>query len=187
MSLDRQRYNALQILLHWSTLVLLAVACISMELSELYSKGSPERLGLRQWHYTSGLLVWLLLWPRLLMASLLESPPVKPRMTDWMSLAARAMHGLLYFFMLLMPFVGWMTLSAKGTTVQWGAIVLPTLIEPNRSLAHWLKEAHEAGAAIGYFLVGLHAAAALFHHLVMKDNTLARMLPMRFRKTAEIV
>lgn len=31
----------------------------------------------------------------------------------------------------------------------------------------------------GYFLVGLHAAAALFHHYVERDNTLLRMLPVR--------
>ena len=29
----------------------------------------------------------------------------------------------------------------------------------------------------GYFLIGLHAAAALFHHYVRKDDTLVRMLP----------
>ncbi len=34
-----------------------------------------------------------------------------------------------------------------------------------------------AAFGVGYFLIGLHAAAALFHHYVMRDNTLARMLP----------
>ncbi|WP_431276063.1 cytochrome b [Variovorax ureilyticus] len=28
-----------------------------------------------------------------------------------------------------------------------------------------------------YFLIGMHAAAALLHHYVMRDNTLVRMLP----------
>ena len=32
---------------------------------------------------------------------------------------------------------------------------------------------------IGYWLVGLHAAAALFHHYVMRDATMRRMLPGR--------
>jgi cytochrome b561 len=34
---------------------------------------------------------------------------------------------------------------------------------------------------VGYFLLGLHAAAALFHHYVLKDNTLVRMLPRKGR------
>jgi cytochrome b561 len=32
---------------------------------------------------------------------------------------------------------------------------------------------------VGYFLIGLHALAALFHHYVSRDNTLTRMLPGR--------
>ena len=29
----------------------------------------------------------------------------------------------------------------------------------------------------GYFLIGLHAAAALYHHYIRRDDTLKRMLP----------
>jgi len=32
---------------------------------------------------------------------------------------------------------------------------------------------------VGYWLIGLHAAAALFHHYVVRDDTLRRMLPLR--------
>jgi cytochrome b561 len=40
-----------------------------------------------------------------------------------------------------------------------------------------LQEVHETLGTIGYFLIGLHAAAALVHHYVYKDDTLRRMLP----------
>jgi cytochrome b561 len=36
---------------------------------------------------------------------------------------------------------------------------------------------HKTLAAFGYWLIGLHAAAALFHHYLVKDNALVRMLP----------
>ena len=32
-------------------------------------------------------------------------------------------------------------------------------------------------AGFGYWLIGLHAVAALFHHYVLRDQTLRRMLP----------
>jgi hypothetical protein len=35
----------------------------------------------------------------------------------------------------------------------------------------------KTGGTIGYFLIGMHAAVALFHHYVIQDNTLTRMLP----------
>jgi len=40
---------------------------------------------------------------------------------------------------------------------------------------------HETLAPLGYWLIGLHAAAALFHHYLLKDNTLMRMMPARRR------
>jgi cytochrome b561 len=56
---------------------------------------------------------------------------------------------------------------------------LPSLIGESKEAAKWLKELHEAGAKAGYFLVGLHAAAALYHHYVARDNTLRLMLRAR--------
>lgn len=47
----------------------------------------------------------------------------------------------------------------------------------NKALGDLFKEIHETGGTIGYYLIGLHAVAALFHHYVMRDNTLVRMLP----------
>jgi len=38
---------------------------------------------------------------------------------------------------------------------------------------------HELGASIGYWLIGLHAFAGLYHHYIQRDNTLTRMLPRR--------
>ena len=52
---------------------------------------------------------------------------------------------------------------------------LPTLIPANAATAEWLEDIHEIGATIGYYLLGIHAAAALFHHYLLKDNTLVRM------------
>ena len=45
-----------------------------------------------------------------------------------------------------------------------------------------LEEAHEVASRIGYALVGLHAAAALWHHYVVRDNTLALMWPRARRR-----
>lgn len=40
-----------------------------------------------------------------------------------------------------------------------------------------LKEWHVTLANLGYFVIGLHAFAALMHHYFWKDNTLLRMMP----------
>jgi cytochrome b561 len=50
------------------------------------------------------------------------------------------------------------------------------LVDESRTLAKWFKELHEILARLGYFVIGLHAAAALYHHYVKRDDTLTRML-----------
>jgi cytochrome b561 len=87
------------------------------------------------------------------------------------------MHLALYLFLIAMPLLGWLALSATGKPVPFFGLQLPALVGADKALADSLKEIHETIGTVGYYLVGLHAAAALFHHYGMRDNTLPRMLP----------
>ena len=78
-----------------------------------------------------------------------------------------------------MPLLGWFAVSAKGDPILFFGAPLPMLIGADQSLYRTLKDIHETIGTIGYYLIGLHAAAALLHHYVMRDNTLMRMWPKR--------
>jgi len=56
---------------------------------------------------------------------------------------------------------------------------LPPLLGADAALAKRLRLMywHSHLAEWGYWLIGLHSAAALLHHYVAKDNALLRMLP----------
>jgi cytochrome b561 len=54
---------------------------------------------------------------------------------------------------------------------------LPPLVAPDKGLAEQVETLHVTIGVAGYWLIGLHAAAALFHQYVLKDGTLRRMLP----------
>lgn len=155
-------------------MLLLAVVYALIELREFYPRGSEIRETFKAWHFTMGLLVFGLVWIRLV-ARLRTSRPPQPRSAaDWL---AAAMHLALYVLMVLMPVIGWMVLSASGKPIPFFAIDLPALIPKNKALGEQLKEVHELVGVAGYWLVGLHASAALFHHYLLKDGTLRRMLP----------
>lgn len=81
--------------------------------------------------------------------------------------------------MLGLPFAGWLILSAAGKPIPFFGLELPPLIDKNPDLAGQIKEVHETVAVLGYWLIGLHAVAALFHHFISKDDTVRRMLPGR--------
>jgi cytochrome b561 len=46
---------------------------------------------------------------------------------------------------------------------------------PDKALASQLKQVHETVGELGYFMIAGHAAAALYHHYIQRDNTLLRM------------
>jgi len=73
------------------------------------------------------------------------------------------------------PLAGWAALSAFGKPIPFFGINLPALLAQNKELGRNIIEVHEAVGTFGYFLIGGHAVAALYHHYVVKDNTLLRM------------
>ncbi len=172
------RYGSLSIALHWLMLVLFVAVYATIELRELYPKGSDPREALKTWHYMLGLSVFFLVWLRIVIhATAGPQPPVRPEPRPWQALAARLMHVALYLLMIVMPVAGWLILSAEGKAVPFFGLQLPALAGENKELAGLAEEIHEAVGTVGYWLIGLHAAAALFHHYIVRDNTLRRMLP----------
>jgi len=175
----KSRYSLLSIGLHWFMLVLLAAVYICMEISDSYPKGSDLRSGLRAWHYMLGLSVFALAWLRLAVNLWSDAPPVEPPPPLWQGRLASLVQAGLYLLMIGIPLGGWLLLSARDQPIPFFGLQLPALMAGNKAAAGWLKEIHEAGATAGYFLVGLHAVAALYHHYLLRDNTLTRMLPGR--------
>ncbi|MEP7157015.1 MAG: cytochrome b [Betaproteobacteria bacterium] len=173
-------YSSPRIWLHWLMLALIALAYALMELKSFAPRGSAARLNMALLHYLTGLLVLLLVWPRLLLRLLGKEPAIPAADPAWQTALARVVHWFLYVLMIFLPLLGWLTLSAAGKPVHIFFFDLPFLLSRDDGLARFLKELHESFATFGYFLIGLHAAGALFHHYVKRDDTLRRMLGSRF-------
>jgi cytochrome b561 len=77
-----------------------------------------------------------------------------------------------------MPLSGWLLNSAAGFPLQWfGLFNLPALAQRDPGLRALSGELHEWLFWSLAVLAVAHAAAALHHHLFLRDATLARMLP----------
>lgn len=177
----RNRYHPLRIALHWLTLLLVIAVFACIELRELYPRGSDPRETLKTWHFMLGLSVLAITLVRLAARWASPAPPIVPAPPRWQHLAARAVHLLIYAWLLAMPVLGWLLLSASGKVVPFWGLELPGLVATDDALADRLKDLHESLSNAGYLLVGVHAAAALTHHLWYRDDTLRRMLPGRRR------
>jgi len=174
-----QRYSRLSVALHWLMLALLVGVYACIELREMFPKGSEPRELMKAWHFTLGLTVFVLVWVRLAAKILGNRPPIVPPAPKWQMLLAQVVELALYGLMIVLPLLGWLTLSAEGDAIPFFGLQLPALVGENEQLAERVEDLHTTLATAGYFLIGLHAAAALFHHYVQRDNTLRRMLPAR--------
>ncbi len=170
-------YGWLAVGLHWFMLLLLVAVFASMELRGFYPKGSSPREAMKTWHYMLGVSVLAPVVVRQVVHLIGPRPAISPPLTKWQDTSAQWMKAALYVFMLSMPVLGWALLSAEGKPIPFFGWQLPALLNESKALAETIKEVHEAGATLGYVFIGLHAAAALYHHYVQRDNTLRRMLP----------
>ena len=175
MATVAERYGRLSIVLHWITLALLIGVYACIELREIYPKGSELREALKMWHFMLGLTVFLLVWLRITARLMGKTPPIVPAAPKWQRMIANIVELALYGLMIVLPILGWLTLSAEGKPIPYFGLQLPALVGESKPLAERMEELHVTLATVGYFLIGLHAAAALFHHYVRRDNTLQRM------------
>lgn len=181
---SHDRFHPLSIWMHWGMLILMVAVYALIEMRGIYPKGSSAREAMKDWHFMLGMLVFALVFARLLLHWIFRAPPIDPAPPAWQGFLARTMHIALYAFLVGMPVLGWLALNAKGRSVPFFGIPLPTLIGPNEALAGRYEDIHEIIGIVGYYLIGLHAAAALFHHYLLRDNALRRMLPWRRRESS---
>lgn len=176
---DSGSYTLTAVVLHWATAVIvISGAVLGIYMHEL--PFSPMKLRLYSYHKWMGVTVFLLAAARLAWRARHRPPAMPDNMPAWERKAALSAHAMLYVFMLLVPAVGWLMSSAHGfQTVYLGVLPIPDLIGKDKELAEALEEAHEFLSLAFVALVVLHAAAALKHHFIDRDDVLRRMLGSR--------
>lgn len=172
------RWGSVARFLHWLFLFLLIGAWYAVEMHEEFPKGTPERRAWMQLHFAIGVSIFALLWIRLGWRLSGDHPAPLPG-PRWQQLTSALVHGALYLILIVMPVTGLLTTQLEGRVVSWfGLFDLPLFLGENKELAEGLEELHgEVLWPALLVLVAVHAGAALWHHFILKDATLRRMLP----------
>ncbi|TAL87053.1 MAG: cytochrome b [Rhodanobacter sp.] len=175
---SRPRYAAPRRWLHWLIFGLVLLAYLFINIFDLFPKGSLTRANILAAHFTAGIAVLLLVFPRFWLRTRHARPAITPPLaplTEWMG---KITHVALYLFLLVQPVLGILTVQTGGQPVKlFGVTLLPPLLgAPDRALSHQLENIHSWVGTIFYWVIGLHILAALWHHYMRKDDTLQRML-----------
>ena len=169
------RYDPRTIRLHWLTAALVLLLWCLGETIDWFARGTP-RVGARSVHNTVGVLLALVLLARLgWRAADGERLPPEP---GWAGRLSTGMHVALYVAVGVTVLAGFASVWVRGDTLfNW--FTVPAFDPGNKALKEGVEEVHEVSANLTLILAALHAAAALVHHFVWKDDVLRRMLPIR--------
>ena len=99
-------------------------------------------------------------------------PPPEDGLPPWQMQSAHVVH-----FQVL----GRINASWRGLPITlFGLLEMPKLVATRMPGFGWTGDVHNALANYAMLaLIGLHVAAALYHHFVRRDRVLQRMLPGR--------
>lgn len=180
------RYDAFSILFHWITAIAVTIAFILGPggFGRLMRQGvDPATRMDIVWHESLGILVLTLTLVRLLWLLLRPASP-KIATAPWMRVASTLTHVALWALLLALPVTALLALGTEDhpLTLLGGLRVDHMPLIANLAiadLADWGDVHGLLGDAI-LWLAGLHAAAALFHHFIIKDGVLFSMVPLKW-------
>lgn len=164
--------------IHWLTAALFITAMLIGLYCGLQPPGTSPRRELLEVHKSLGVTLFMLAVLRLVVRAAITAPPEPASFGPLVRWAARLNHLALYAVLLAMPVTGYMFSSAGGYSLKYfWTFSWPRLSAGNHAVAQAGETAHSWLAYLVYVVVALHVAATVWHEIVLKDGTLARMWP----------
>jgi cytochrome b561 len=171
-----KNYDGVAVALHWVTALLVVIQFALAVSWDSFPRDTRENL--QSVHVSLGVLLTGVIIARIVWR-LLPGHHRPAIVTGWVKWASKSVHTLLYALLFAQASLGFAWRWAQGHDVSFfGLFAIPGPYGAlERATRHTLAEFHEY---IGWAIVIIafaHAMAALYHHYVLKDRVLGRMLP----------
>jgi cytochrome b561 len=174
---ETYRYTAAQRALHWAmALIIFLAIALGAYAATLPSGPDSARGSLLFAHKSLGMLALAPLVVRLAVRLARGAPAWRVALSPAVKGASHAAHWGLYVLMLAMPVSGYVLSGAGGKSIPFfGLFEWPVLVAKDKALSESADAAHYWLAWTMGAILAAHVAAALWHHFVRRDETMARM------------
>ncbi len=178
----RQSYDPVARWLHWLSAILFLLALvIGLYFGTLdYRNDKQDYLKFGEvihWHKTFGTLVFALVFYRLYHRFRHPPPALPGTMPASLRLASHLSHWSLYGLIVVLGLTGLVGSDIGNYPVKLFELwLLPQFPGQNRPLADSVLQVHIWLGDIAAVLVAVHIVASLYHHFVLRDDVLKRML-----------
>ena len=170
-------YDRRSILFHWLTAALVFGLWLIGQTIDWFPKGDA-RVAARSLHILFGALLAVMLVLRIGWRLSPSAAKLAPAGAGALDHLARYTHRLLYLLIAVAVVLGVANAWVRGDRI-FTLFTIPAFDPGNRGLRETVEEWHGLAANILFGLALFHAAAALLHQFVLKDDLLRRMWPRR--------
>ena len=169
------RYSTVAIWFHWTIALLVIVNLAVGILHDYIDTLKPWMAG----HKAIGITILVLTVGRVAWRLAHRPPPLPPETRAWEKGVAHATHWTLYLLLIAMPLTGWLMVSGtdKRRPLDWFGVFDIPYLPVSKAAGGFGHNAHGLLGWLMLALVVLHVAAALRHHLILRDSVLGRMAP----------
>lgn len=171
---NEDEYGLIARFFHWAIAILI-IGLLPVGLGMTTLENSPFKFQIYAMHKSFGMLVFFLGLARIVWRFASPPPDELETHKPWESALAGAAHFWLYVCVIGMPLSGWLMSSAGEFPIPFFGINIPPLLSKDENLAGIFSETHEILAYTLLFVLAMHVAGALKHHVIDKDETLQRM------------
>jgi cytochrome b561 len=169
-------YTSTARLFHWTTAVLVLLM-IPIGIVMANVSVGPAQDTLYHLHRSIGAILLPLVLVRLLYRLNHPPPPLPASVAAVQRQVAHVTHWTLYGLLVLQAMVGWIATSAyRAPILVFWLFELPPIWPVDRPFSESLFAVHRVIGIALLALVIVHIGAALFHHVVLKDTVLRRMV-----------
>ncbi|HET7634445.1 MAG TPA: cytochrome b [Burkholderiales bacterium] len=171
------RYSLWARRLHWLVFILVAAALIMIYAHGWSPKGSTMCALFKWAHMQFGIVVILVMLPRVMVRRRHARPPIVPPPPPLQEWLARVVQLTLYGLLFAVPLLGIASRLWSPDSWNFVGIPLPHVAVTSKALSKQLEDIHGTLGNVLMYLAGAHAIIALMHHFVLHDSTLRSMLP----------
>ncbi|WP_370978457.1 cytochrome b [Agaribacterium sp. ZY112] len=133
--------------------------------------GSSDAMKL---HQSFGMVVFFLYFGRIVLMAWFGKPEALG--TQLEKFMAHMAHLALYGILLLMPLTGLLVNVTRALdTSVFGLFTIPGFEERNMQMYLMMLDVHSFLEYVCYLLLLAHVGASMFHHFILKDDTMRRM------------
>ena len=174
---NKDSYGLISIIFHWSmALIIIITFILGLNLKHNYQY-YYEVLMI---HNSLGITILLLAIFRTAWKFINIKPSPLPNKKILMKLAT-ATHIIFYLLFFILPITGYLLTNLQGDVVSFYGIHLPEILLSNSDLKYYTHLTHDWLGNILLLIFSLHIIGALYHHYIIKDNTLRRITFLKMK------